>query len=336
VGASEAELKVGVIGLGVGEQHVLSYQRHGAEVAVVCDFDEAKLADVAGRYDVERRETDWRRVTDDPALDAVSVCTFDDSHADICVAALNAGKHVMVEKPVALTRAEAERILRAVEDSGKLLTSNLILRRSPRFRAVKDLVDAGELGELFYLEGDYLHEILWKLTAGWRGQMDTYCVTYGGGIHLIDLMRWILDDEVTEVSAMGADLLVRGSRYTREDLVVALLRFSRGAIAKNTTTLGPQRPKFHALNLYGTEATFVNDVPHGRLYKGTDPADETPITAPYPGVAKGDLLPGFIAAVRDGSEPEVSTRDVFRVMDICFAVQEALESGKTVPVSYLL
>ncbi len=122
----------------------------------------------------------------------VSICSYDDAHAQQVISALRAGKHVMVEKPLTLHRKDAEQILRAQQDSGRILTSNLILRHSPRFREIRRMIRAGEFGDIFYLEGDYIHQILWKLTEGWRGRMDFYCVTYGGGIHLIDLMRWLL------------------------------------------------------------------------------------------------------------------------------------------------
>ena len=261
-------LKIGVVGLGVGEQHVIGYKAiPGCEVVAVCDIDADKLATVAERRDIAERYTDARKVTEHPAIDAVSICSYDDAHAQQVISALRAGKHVMVEKPLTLYRKDAEQILRAQQDTG-LLTSNLILRHSPRFREVRRMIKAGEFGDVFYLEGDYIHQILWKLTEGWRGRMDFYCVTYGGGIHLIDLMRWLLGQEVTEVTGMGADRLTAGSRYRYPDTIVNLLRFAGGTLAKTLTTLGPCRPQIHALSVYGTRATFVNDTPDAKLFCG--------------------------------------------------------------------
>jgi len=252
------------------------------------------------------------------------------------ISALRSGKHVMVEKPLTLQRKDAEDILRAQQDSGRILTSNLILRQSPRFREVRRMVRAGEFGELFYLEADYIHQILWKLTEGWRGRMDFYCVTYGGGIHLIDLMRWLLGQEVTEITGMGTDKLTAGSRYRYPDTIVNVMRFAGGALAKTLTTLGPRRPQLHALSIYGTRATFVNDMPNAKLFRGDTPQDEEVMSVPYPAIAKGNLLPDFIAAVREGREPDVSARDVFRVMDICFAAWESVRSKRAVTVSYMI
>lgn len=330
-------LKVGVIGLGVGEQHVIGYKAiDGCEIASVCDVDPDKLSEVANTHDIPGWHSDYRRITEDPDIDVVSICSYDDAHAEQAVSAFRNGKHVMLEKPVALHRHEAEAILNAQQESGKLLTSNLILRHSPRFRELRRMIRTGEFGNVYYLEGDYIHQILWKLTEGWRGKMDFYCVTYGGGIHLIDLMRWLMDEEITEVCGMGNQLLSAGSQYRYPDTIVTLMRFSGGALAKNLTTLGPQRPQLHALDIYGTKLTFVNDLPHGRLFHGDRPEDEEEMTVPYPAIEKGDLLPDFIAAIREGREPDVSARDVFRVMDVCLTVWESVEKQRTVPVSYLI
>lgn len=330
-------IRAGVIGLGVGERHVESYSAiEGVEVVAVCDIDPGRLQVVADRHDVRGRHTDYRRVTEDPEIDVVSICSYDDSHVEQAISALSNGKHVMVEKPVALTRTDAERLAAAVAGSGRLLTSNLILRRSPRFIELRRRIAEGDLGEVFLIEGDYLHEILWKLTEGWRGRMETYSVVYGGGIHLIDLMRWLLDDEILEVAGMGTNVLSSGSQFRFEDTTVHVLRFASGALGKTTTTLGPQRPKFHALNVYGSKATFVNDTPNARWYRGDGADDIEQIRTPYPGMEKGDMLPGLIEAIRTGGQPDVPAEDVFRVMDICFAAVDAMRTGRTVKVTSTL
>ena len=335
-------LRAGVIGLGVGKQHLKRYREiDGVEVDAICDIDPGRLDDVGACYGIERRYTDYRFLTEDSDIDVVSICSYDDAHVEQAVSAFRHGKHVMIEKPVALNRPDAERLLRTQQDSGKFMTSNLILRQSPRFRSVKSLMDAGELGDVFCIEGDYLHDILWKITEGWRGKMPFYCTIYGGGIHLVDLMRWMMNEEIDEVSCMGSDVSTRGSGYRYDDTFVALFRFSGGALGKCLTTLGPRRTKFHSLNVYGMKKTFVNDMPDAKLFSGDRPADEELLSNEderwrYPGMEKGDLIPDFVAAIREGREPEVGARDVFRVMDVCFAAREAAETGRTVKVDYLI
>lgn len=339
---SEAEtlkpVNVGIIGLGVGEAHLQSYQSiPGCEVLSICDIDPQRLKEIGDRYHVSGRSDDYRAVTENPEIDVVSICSYDNTHAEQLVSALEHGKHVMVEKPFVLFRHEAERVLRSFEKAGRFITSNLILRQSPRFKAVKQMIETGEIGEIFHIEGDYLHEILWKITEGWRGEMDFYCTVYGGGIHLIDLMRWMMDQEITEVCAMGSDVLTRNTSYAYPDTITALLKFESGATGKCTTSLGPQRTKFHSLNVYGTKKTFTNDMPDAKIFSGDDPdKDVEEMTVPYPAMEKGDLLPDFIDDIRNNRKPLVNEIDIFRVMDVCFASWEAVQKGKSVRVDYLL
>lgn len=329
-------LRAGVIGLGVGERHIVGYKEiPDVTVAACCDIDSDKLSAVAERQAVPHQYTDYRDLLADPSIDMVSICSYDDAHVEQAVAAFEAGKHVFCEKPIALDRAGLDRVLRAWTDSGKRLSSNLILRQSPRFRALRKMVQDGEFGDLHYMEGDYLHQILWKITEGWRGKMPFYCVTYGGGIHLIDLMRWIVGEEVTEVTAMAAKKLTRNSQFPYPDTMTSLLRFESDLLAKSTTSFGPQRRQIHTLNLYGTRLSFENANGQGRLYRGDQPEDEDRFDVPYPAIEKGDLLPDFVAAIQEDREPIVGGRDVLQVMNICISAWEAVEQGRTMPVPKL-
>lgn len=330
-------MRAGVVGLGIGEQHVIGYDAiDGVSVTDICDVDPAKLREVGARNDVPGLHTDYRRVTENPDIDVVSIASPDDRHAEQAISALNHGKHVMVEKPVALTRGDAERVLRAQQDSRKLITSNLILRRSPRFRQLKAWIDAGDLGDIVAIEGDYIHRVLWRMTEGWRGRMPFDCVTYFGGIHMIDLMRWLTGQEVTQVTGMGNDFQTKGSRYRYDDVIVNLLRFDGGAIGRSMSNLGAMRPRLHALSVYGTRKTFVNDTPHAKLFDGDQPDNWRAVETPYPAVGKGDLLPDFISAIRGGRDPLVTPVDVFRTMDVCFACYKSSWSDCILPVDYLI
>jgi predicted dehydrogenase len=331
-------LKIGVIGLGVGEAHLRGYQAiSGCEVAAICDINPERLNEIGDRYGVANRFTDYKKIIENPDIDAVSICSYDDAHCEQVVAAFKHDKHVMVEKPLSLYKSESEKIARAFEDSGKLLTSNLVLRESPRFRQLKADIEAGEYGDLFYIEGDYLHEILWKITSGWRGNMDFYCTMYGGGVHLIDLMRWFVGEEVKTVQAVGTNLPTKESKYKFDDTFLAIMKFKNSVIGKSTTTFAPQRPKFHALNVYGSKKTFINDYEKASIYHGTEPEDVEIIEGGYRGGNdKAILIPDFVNAIRENRKPIVNEVDVFRVMDICFAAWEAAQSGQTVAVNYTI
>ena len=330
-------LKVGIIGLGVGDAHLKSYLNiKNVEVISLCDIDENKLNYISNKYKIKYKFTDSRNITEDAEIDVVSICSHDNYHAEQIISAFNNGKHVMVEKPAVLFKKEAEMVIKVWKQSKCIISSNLILRESPRFKNLKKMIQNGEFGEIYHIEGDYLHNILFKITKGWRGEMPFYSTVYGGGIHLIDLMCWLMQEKVVEVCSMGNNILTKHSNFKYPEIVTALLKFNNGATGKTTSTLGPQRTKFHSLNIYGTKKTFINHTKNAEIYSGDKETDCKIDTTPYPGIEKGDLLPEFISAIRDGKEPKVSGVDIFRVMDVCFAIWESYLKKRSVKVNYII
>lgn len=330
-------LRAGIIGLGVGEQHIAGYERHPAcRVTALCDFDAERLARARATYTGRRCTPDADEILDDPEIDVVSIASFDNYHHAQVLKAIERGKHVFVEKPLCLHRWEAEEIHAALRARPEVrLSSNLVLRGSPRFRWLKTEIERGTLGRVYYLEGDYAYGRLHKITEGWRGRIDGYSGVHGGGVHVVDLLLWLTGGRVTEVAAVGTDLASRESGFGNFDLVASLLRFEDGAVGKVTVNLGCVHPHFHPLAVYGTTATFVNGLDGGLLYTSSDPSRPPhPVTAAYPGVAKGELLYAFVEAVLCGTALPVPTDQVFATMAVCLAIEEAAHAGGWVPVHY--
>lgn len=329
------QLGVAVIGLGVGAQHAEAYARRpDCELVALCDLSLEKLAEIGPRFPSTRRTADAAEVLADPSIQVVSIASYDDCHHGQVLRALDNGKHVFVEKPLCLNRGEFGEIKAALARHPELtLSSNLILRKSPRFLELKQLIRDGALGEIFCVEGDYLYGRLHKIVSGWRGTIDGYSVMHGGGIHLIDLLLWLLDDSVTEVAAMGNAVAARGSGFRYNDLVVSLLRFRSGVIGKVSANFGCVHPHFHALTIYGTKATYVNGREAALLYTSREPnAEPKRLTTAYPGTHKGDLIDSFVNAVQGGPPPEVPAGDVLRAMAVSLAIDEAVRRDGPVQV----
>ena len=332
------KIKVGVIGLGVGEQHIIGYKRNPqVSVEAICDLDKKKLKKISSKYKIEKIFSDWQILLEQD-LDAVSICSYDNYHSQQAIRAFNNGIHCMIEKPIALNKKDSEKILRAQQNSKKIITSNLILRQSPRFQKLKKEISNGSYGKIVYGEADYLHYILWKITKGWRGRMPFYCTMYGGGIHLVDLIRWLISSEVEEVTGISNNIQTKNSKYKYDDLIAALLKFKTGSIFKTVTNFGSVRNKFHALNIYGTKKTFTNDVPNAFYYDeyGDDVRKKKISTKYKSSMDKYALINNFINSIKNNCEPIVKSVDVFRVMDVCFSTYESIKKKKTIKVSYLI
>lgn len=328
-------LRCGVIGLGVGEQHIAGYRRaDDVQVVALCDRDPAKQAMAAAKYP----ECTFYEAADDliadPNVEVVSIASFDHHHAPQVIRALDLGKHVFCEKPLCTTEAELSDIRAAwSRNPGVRLSTNTILRMSPRFRDLQRRIRCGELGRLYYAEADYNYGRLHKLKDGWRGQIPDYSVMLGGGIHMVDLLLWLSGRRVVEVIASGNKICSAGYGFTTPDLVVAILRFDDGMIGKVAANFGCVYPHFHKLTVYGTAATFENGRDTASLYNLRDPAAGGPerIDSAYPGIEKGDLIPGFINAVRGNGRAGIEEEEVFATMAVCLAIDRSLREG--VPVS---
>jgi predicted dehydrogenase len=328
-------MKAGVIGLGVGEQHAAGYAEHpGVELTALCDLDETRLEEVGAAHPCARLTTSANDLLDDPEIEIVSVASYDSFHHEHVTRALGTGKHVFAEKPLCQTEEEARAIYALLHARPNLLlSSNLLLRASPRFELLKRWIDDGRLGRVYYMEGDYDYGRLRKLTEGWRGDLESYSVTLGGTIHLVDLLLWLTGDRAVTVTAVGNRLVTEGTKFRFDDLRVALVELESGAVLKLAANFGCVHPHFHDVKVFGTDATFVNGLDSATLWadQGDGPVPER-VDAPYPGVRKGQLIGSFVDAVAGGPPPLVTAEEVFHVMATCFAIDRSAELGKPVEV----
>lgn len=345
-GFVDPPLRVGVIGLGVGEQHARAVAQHpGAELVALCDIDESRLEAVGGRFPNSERRTDWRDVVADPTVDVAVIATYDGDHALHVLGAIHHGKHVFVEKPLC-TRSQDLASIRSTlkHHPDQLLSSNLVLRREPRFLELRDHMRSGRLGAPFLLEGSYDYGRVEKLTVGWRGRERGYSVMHGGGIHLIDLLLWLKGDcEVEEVVAYGSGVATRGTSFSGRDLGLALLRFKDGTLARVSANFASVTPHHHQVAVYGTAGTFLQSHTGAGYFWSRDGGKQhqaTPCAAdslqldghPYAVAAKGALLGAFIDRLHGIESDAPTEEETLSAMAVSIAIEAAIECGAPVRV----
>jgi predicted dehydrogenase len=332
-------LVVGVVGLGVGEQHALSYARHPAVARVLlCDHDLGRVASVSSRVDKSAAAASFDALIGDSSVDLVSIASFDDAHFGQVVAALSAGKHVFVEKPLCRTLGELAEIKRLwAAAGGKLqLGSNLILRTAPLYSWLRESVARGDLGELYAFDGDYLYGRLHKVTDGWRRDVVNYSVMQGGGIHLIDLLLWISRQRPRSVSATGNRVCSRGSDFRYNDFCAATLHFESGMVGRVTANYGCVHRHHHVMRVFGTRRSMIYDDAGARLHYTRDPAcgAVSIAHAPLPS-SKGDMIPEFIAAIRGEAGASCDAQGFFDGVSVAIACDRAAASGQVENVEYV-
>jgi predicted dehydrogenase len=241
---SDAQLGAGIIGLGVGERHAAGFESHpDCRVVALCDVDPAKRAVARERWPDARIYDRAESLIADAGVHIVSIASYDDAHYRQLCHTIDAGKHAFVEKPICTTDEElADLRVRLARRPDLHVSSNLILRKAPRFADLKARVERGALGRLYFLEGDYDYGRLHKLDGTWRGATPGYSVVLGGAVHLVDLLLWLMAGRTpVEAMAMGNRISSAEARipFAPNDLVVALVRFDDGAVAKISARFAP-------------------------------------------------------------------------------------------------
>ena len=330
-----ASFGVGIIGAGVGRRQAQGFLADDRVSHVaLCDADTARLGKAAAEVGTADTTVRWRDLIGRDDIDVISVAAPDHLHAEMSLAALEAGKHVLCEKPMAMNLGEARQMVEAVRRTGLKLMVNNVLRFYARFQHVKQIVEAGELGRIYAAEGDYIHNTLQLIRAGWRGP-HRHSVTTGGGVHMLDLLRWIVG-EIEEAMCYSTYGVLTHKEAKSPDCMLSVLRFRDGAIAKSMTNMAAQRPALHNLVLYGTKGVFVNGKPDGVLYRG-ESAEPEPVTAAYgPADAssgyKGVGVTHLLDCIERNESPLVDVVEGARTIAVCDAIYESFRTGRPTKV----
>lgn len=267
-------LRAGVIGVGVGASHIAGYQAHpAAEVVAIADLDPTRLAEVGAAYRIPDRYSDYHELLRRPDIDAVSIALPNALHAPAALAALEAGKHVLCEKPLALNATEAQRIVDTARAVGRQVMVCFNYRMRPDARWLKAAVDAGQFGEIYFVKASWLRNSGIPGRTSW---FTNHRLSGGGplidlGVHMLDLSLWLLGyPEVASVSGVTfarfgprgrkswSDRTVTGATpiFDVEDLAVAFIRFKDGRALTLETSWASHTKSGrddYAITLYGDE-----------------------------------------------------------------------------------
>ncbi len=237
--------KVGVVGLNYWGPNLVRNFDDLADLTWICDLDEERLAQLAGRYPTARATASFDDLLADDTLDAVVVATPVPTHYELAKQTLEAGKHVFVEKPPAMHAAEMDELVRLAADRSLVLMPGHLLLYHPGVLKLKELIDAGELGEVLCVYGNRQNlgivrtneNALWSL-----------------GVHDLSVILYLLDDDPEVAIANGRDFLTPGV----EDVVFCYLRFPSGKIAHmHLSWLDPH--KMRKITVVGREKMVVFD-----------------------------------------------------------------------------
>ena len=333
----------GIVGAGMiaGYHAGAIAETAGARLVAVCREDPARAAEAAERFGVPC-DTSLAALLARPEIEAVCICTPSGQHAEQAIAAARAGKHVLVEKPLALTLADADAMIAACQQAGVLLGVALQRRTDPQFRAAHHAIESGLLGRpvLGTISIPYVRPQSYYESAAWRG---TWALDGGGalmnqGIHLVDLLLWLMGD-VAEVEARFDTL---DHAIEVEDCVAATLRFRNGALGTiaATTAAAPGFP--HRVEAYGTAGglqiegeTIVRwegggSEHHKAESSGPQAAGAGAKPTGISPIGHIRIMEDFVDAIRNGRPALVGGAEGRRSLALVLAVYEAARTGQAV------
>lgn len=303
----------------------------GGKLHAVVSRDQGRAEAFAARHGAARALTSFDELLADPRVDAVYIATPNALHAGEVVAAARAGKHVMCDKPLALSVADAWRAVSVCAEEGVRLGITFQTRFHDNFGQLRAVVQDGSLGEIRLVQVEMSPGR--TLLTGWRA--DPALAGLGAinnlGVHAFDLIRWLLGSEVTEVTALAG----HESGLVPETLALVLLRYGDGALAYVNVNQSVAFP--HAdTTIYGTKGRVVGRSctrmnMSGTLTILTADGETTIETASYH--AYRGAVTAFEEAVATGQDPSPSGLDGLRSVELTTAIAESLTEGRTVPVT---
>ena len=333
------KLRVAVVGMHIGKSHAEGVREYGAELRAICDIDPAVLASMGECFDIpeEDRYLDYHELLTREDIDAVIICTPDQLHRRMCEEFLAAGKHVMCEKPLALTRPELEEIVALTRKYAKQkFMVGQVCRYNAAFIKLKEIADAGTIGELFFVESEYAHDYHWHLPE-WRRDPRRHSVI-GGGCHAVDLLRWIAGNP-TEVFAYGNHKLL--PMTVTDDATISVLKFPNDVIGKIYVSSGCKRPYTMRTQLYGTRGTvlYESDWDYVKLYTlGADGISVNPTPEHIPVEARSHNMYGefsdFARIIEEDLPVTMSAEEGARSIATCLAIVESARTGMPVRPDY--
>ena len=352
-----SKIKIAIVGVGnISLSHIHGYSLNpDVELYAFCDINEKRLKMMGEKFGITRLYTDEAEMLRElPEIDAVSVCTWNSQHAPCTIMALNAGKHVLCEKPMATCAADAEKMKEAAEKNGKLLMVGFVRRYGNDAKILKDYIDNGYFGDIYYGKATYLRR------NGSPGSCFGDRSRSGGGplidlgVHVIDLVRYLMGNP-KPVSVYGATFRKLGDRrglkesvaYSSvskseqdvcdvEDFATALVRYENGAVlsVEASFCLNLKRD-VGKIELFGTRGGMSLD-PELEIYTDscgylTDVTLNRSTALSFNGLFEKEI-DYFVDAVANGRDLSSIAEDGVTLMKILDAIYKSAETKKEVRI----
>lgn len=332
---------VGLIGCGTwGKVHARTYAAHDSvNFVATCDVDAGRAGEFARNFGARQHYSDWRDVLGNPEIQAVSIATPDFAHGEIVLAALQAGKDILVEKPLATTVPECETIVAARQRAGVKLMVDFHNRWNLAFVNLRTMLESGDLGKLLMMN-IRLNDTLYVPTRmlSWAARSSP---AHFLGAHLVDLVRWLSGGEVKRVYSVSRSEVLKSAGIDTPDFFQSILELSTGATAviENCWVLNESAPSvydFQCEFIANRGSVYVNASHHRMMEVYTEKGAALPDVSGAPDLYGKPVgfcvaaIEHFIDCVAGNRQPGVKAEDGLAAARVIQAMEESAKTGTPV------
>ena len=303
----------------------------GVELVAICGRDLERTK--AWIYEQEADPvvySDYEKMLADERVEIVIITTPNDKHAVQTIQAAEAGKHILIEKPVALTYKDLSAMHLAVKAAKVKTMVSFVLHWNESLRMTKHLIDESAIGNVFMIETCYWHSTPRAVPGQWMTRKETAgSVFLMGGCHAVDTARWLVGADIVEVSAYA----VRGSKPWMEypDTVIAIFKFANGVIGRISASMGCVMPYTFEVTVMGDKGSIRDNRLFSHFFPGQTGYAVIPTQLPDSGsVHHHPFSPGmqhFIDCIERDEDTEISLGASVNVHEACIAVDYSIEAG---------
>jgi predicted dehydrogenase len=332
------KLGAAIIGCGwVAEEYVKAFQKdERSEIRALVSRNGANAQRYRDRYNLKCAiETDAEKMLRRDDVHVVVVCTPHNVHTPYVVAAAQAGKHIIIEKPPALTPEDVRRQRQAVRQSGVKTIVSFVLHWNPLLMTIDQLIEQKALGNIFMIEVDYLHHLWMTTELKWYGSRQISGTALPtAGIHAVDALRWFARSPVEEVFAYQTKT---DNPIEYPGTIALNVKFQDGKIGRSLTTFDAKMPYRFNLGVYGTEGSVRNNELFApKLLPGQNNFARIPCVLPDSGDVTHHPFQGevsyFLDCILQNRQPFPDLEDAALTQAVCFAADLSAETGQPVPV----
>ena len=342
------KFNVGIVGYGWAATAHLPAINAGAlgQVTHICSSRSLDARELSVRHGCALQTvTDFQVMLADPDIHVISICGYHHRHKEQTIAAARAGKHLIVEKPLALSLAEVREVERAVRAAGVGFCICFELRFSAQFRAIKSLLDAGSLGRVHYAEIDYYHGIgPWYREYEWiTPKRACGSSLLAAGCHAMDALLLCLGGDVDEVFSYGAQSAhPTFAAYEYPTATTTLLKYRDGTLGKCASVIDCWQPYYFHTHLVGSEGSLLDNRFHSNQLHGADRNQWKEL--PFKPVDSGDVsdhpyqtqFDAFFESLEQGVDmPLTGLKEAVLTHEIIFAADRSLQLGRPVKLADL-